>query len=95
MKPLLFASRLAFICNLLFLLCFLIQHTTNFIGNKDISAMVIVMGWMVAPFQNLFVNAWYGLVLLKKSPKRLPIWLSLTNLNFLLFQFIVYFILPL
>ncbi len=95
MKPLLFASRLAFICNLLFLLCILIQRTTNFIGDKEVTAMVILLGWMVAPFQNLLVNCWYGILLLNKSDKRLPIWLWLVNLTFLFIQFIIYFILPL
>lgn len=95
MKPLLFASRLAFICNLLFILCIIIQRTSNFIGNKELSAIVILLGWMVAPFQNLLVNIWYGVILLNKKNNRLPVWLSLLNLIFLFIQLIVYFMLPL
>lgn len=94
MRPLLFASRLAFICNCLFLVCVAVQQTHDFIGQKDLAAIVIVLGWLVAPFQNIIVNIWYGTLLLNKSPKRLPNWLSIANLAILLVQLFVYFILP-
>lgn len=86
MKPLLFASRLAFICNICFLLCLIIQRTYNFIPQPDISQMVVLLGWMVAPVQNLVVNIWYGALLIAKAPVRLPQWLALTNLAILLLQ---------
>jgi hypothetical protein len=37
MRPLLFATRMAFICNMLFILCLIIQRTYDFIPNKDLS----------------------------------------------------------
>jgi hypothetical protein len=94
MRPLLFATRMAFICNMLFILCLIIQRTYDFIPNKDLSGMIVLLGWIVAPIQNLIANIWYGLVLVSKSTIRLPLWLAVTNLVILAIQFIVYIILP-
>lgn len=94
MRPLLFATRMAFICNMLFILCLIIQRTDDFIPNKDLSGMIILLGWVVAPIQNLIANIWYGMVLLSKSTIRLPLWLAITNMVLLVIQFIVYIILP-
>jgi len=94
MRPLLFASRMAFICNILFLLCLVIQHTHDFLPNNEISALVLLLGWMVAPVQNMVANFWYGLVLLSKSSIRIPNWIAIFNAILLLIQFFVYFILP-
>lgn len=94
MRPLLFATRMAFICNMLFILCLIIQRTYDFIPSKDLSAMVVLLGWIVAPIQNLIANIWYGLVLVSKSSIRLPLWIAVTNMVLLIIQFIVFIILP-
>ena len=94
MRPLLFATRMAFICNMLFILCLVIQRTYDFIPNKDLSGMIVLLGWIVAPIQNMIANIWYGMVLLSKSTIRLPRWLAVTNMVLLVIQFIVYIILP-
>ncbi len=94
MKFFLFALRLALLCNLLFLICFIIQRTHDFIHQPDIANIVIILGWMVAPFLNLLVNIWYVIVLMKKSDHRMPHWLGLTNLLFLFAEIYVYLILP-
>lgn len=94
MRPLLFATRMAFICNMLFILCLVIQRTYDFIPNKDLSGMIVLLGWIVAPIQNMIANIWYGMVLLSKSTIRLPLWLAVTNMVLLVIQFIVYIILP-
>jgi hypothetical protein len=94
MRPLLFASRMAFICNILFIFCLIVQRTYDFIPNKDLSAMVVLLGWIVAPIQNLIANIWYGLVLVSKSTIRLPLWIAVTNMLLLIIQFIVFIILP-
>ncbi|MDP3394184.1 hypothetical protein [Sediminibacterium sp.] len=94
MRPLLFATRMAFICNMLFILCLIVQRTYDFIPNKDLSAMVVLLGWIVAPIQNLIANIWYGLVLVSKSTIRLPLWIAVTNMVLLIIQFIVFIILP-
>jgi hypothetical protein len=56
--------------------------------------MVIILGWMVAPFLNLVVNIWYGLLLLIRSGIRIPIWLAFINLLILMLQIYIYLILP-
>lgn len=94
MRPLLFATRMAFICNMLFILCLIIQRTYDFLPHKDLSSMVVLLGWIVAPIQNLIANIWYGLVLVSKSTIRLPLWISVTNSILLIIQFIVFIILP-
>ncbi len=94
MRPLLFATRMAFICNMLFILCLIIQRTYDFIPSKDLSAMVVLLGWIVAPIQNLIANIWYGFVLVSKSSIRLPLWIAVTNMVLLIIQFIVLIILP-
>lgn len=94
MKGLYFFSRLALICNLLFVVCLVIQRTHDFIGRQEVSGVIVVMGWFIAPFLNLFVNAWYGVRLIKKQPVLLPKWLIIVNLSMLLLQFFICFILP-
>lgn len=94
MRPLLFATRMAFICNMLFILCLVIQRTYDFLPHKDLSSMVVLLGWIVAPIQNLIANIWYGLVLVSKSAIRLPLWIAVTNFILLIIQFFVFIILP-
>lgn len=94
MKPLLFVGRLAFLCNLLFLVCVIIQRTHDFIHQADISNVIIILGWMVAPFLNLTLNIWTSVALLNKSSFSLPIWLVVANFLFLIGQIYVYLILP-
>ncbi|OYZ02720.1 MAG: hypothetical protein B7Y37_02770 [Sphingobacteriia bacterium 28-36-52] len=79
---------------MLFILCLIVQRTYDFIPNKDLSAMVVLLGWIVAPIQNLIANIWYGLVLVSKSTIRLPLWIAVTNMVLLIIQFIVFIILP-
>lgn len=92
MKGLLFLARLALICNLLFLVCLGIRRTHDFINIQEVNSIIIVLGWLLAPFINLAaVGAWL-VKLLKKSPENLPVWLAVTNLAFLVLQFFVHFI---
>jgi len=93
MKGLLFLARLALICNVLFLVCLVIQRTQDFITIPEIKSMVIILGWFLAPFINLGANIWYLVKRIGKHPVNLPVWLAVTNLLFLLLQFFVHFIL--
>ncbi|MES2005966.1 MAG: hypothetical protein V4450_15715 [Bacteroidota bacterium] len=93
MKGLLFLARLALICNVLFLLCLLIQRTHDFIGIKDVNGVIIVLGWLLAPFVNLAANIGYLMRVMNKRAVNIPVWLAITNLLFLLLQFFVHFIL--
>ncbi len=94
MKGLLFLSRLAFICNLLFFVCLVLQRTHDLIGNRELESMIGVLGWILAPFVNLAVNSWYAVLLIRKRPILLPVWLAVANFLFLLVEIFVHFILP-
>ncbi len=86
MKLLLFTTRLALICNLLFLVCVAIQRTHDFVGNEQVNNYIIILGWFVAPILNLAVNLWWSaLFVMGKAPAR-GRWLFLINGLFLLLQ---------
>lgn len=92
MKGLLFLSRLALICNGLFLLCLVLQRTHDFIGIKDINSLIIILGWFLAPFINFLANAWWLWRVIAKRSVNLPAWLAAINLLFLFLQLFVHFI---
>lgn len=92
MKLLRFSAQLAFICNLFFIVCFMIQRTSDFIGQADLSSIVIILGWLVAPILNVVVNIFYGWILLSKSQLRLPLWLAWCNFLVLIIQFYITFL---
>ena len=88
MRWLLFLSRIAFICNLFFLLTVLLQWR-NIIGNEQVVSTVIIVGYFFAVIIfNPFVNLSYLVTLLRKKPlfNFVPRWLVLTNFIFLLLQ---------
>ncbi len=94
MKGLLFLARLALICNVLFLLCLLLQRTDNFINTEGVKGTIIVLGWVLAPFINFSVNVWWLTRLIRQQSMNLPAWLGVTNLLFLCVQIFVHFIMP-
>lgn len=94
MKGILFLARLALICNGLFLVCLVLQRTPSLIQVQDITSIIVILGWLLAPFVNLAaVIAW----LVRRLQNKLvnfPVWLAVTNLLFLFLQIFVHFILP-
>ena len=94
MKGLLFLSRLALICNVLFLLCLVLQRTHDFINIEGVNGPIIVLGWFLAPFINFSANTWWLSRLIRKQAVNLPTWLGVTNLLFLCAQLFVHFIMP-
>jgi hypothetical protein len=94
MKGVLFLARLALICNGLFLVCLVLQRTPSLIQVQDITSIIVILGWLLAPFVNLAaVIAW----LVRRLQNKLvnfPVWLAVTNLLFLILQIFVHFILP-
>ncbi|MEN9684449.1 MAG: hypothetical protein RLZZ28_235, partial [Bacteroidota bacterium] len=89
-----FLAKLAFICNILFLYCLVIQHTRDFLGWHEFNATVITLGWLLAPFVNLAANISSFWLVLKGRKKLVPFWLLIVNFLFLLVEFFVHFILP-
>jgi hypothetical protein len=86
-KWLLFFSRVAFICNICFLIGFSIQMT-DWIRNKDITEMIALIGYVMGFIINPVLNLCY-LVLFIVSRKRLkmvPSWLLTANILFLIIQ---------
>lgn len=91
MRWLLFLSRLAFICGLFFLLTFSIEMK-DWIGVQSINSTVFIIG-LLGAFIIPLVNLCYLVVLvIRKNLSAVPLWLSLSNLLFLILQliFVIY-----
>ena len=89
---LLFFSRVAFICNVCFLIAFSIQMT-DWIKNEDITSLVALIGYVLGFIVNPILNLSY-LILFLFSRKRLrmvPSWLITANILFLVIQILYIF----
>jgi hypothetical protein len=84
-------SRTAFICNILFLVCVLVQHTHDFIGQKDLTGIIVILGWLISPFLNLSLHIVVIVRWVKKQEVHLPGWLLSINFLILLVQLYIYF----
>lgn len=92
MPKLLFFSRVAFLCNL----CFLITSLLRFIPELKtgfLTSTVIVLGLVVAIVLNALVNLFYLIFMLSNKPisTLVPSWLVITNFLFFLVQAILLF----
>jgi len=89
MRWLLFLSRLAFICNVFFLLAVSLQLTRWF-QNEDAEATIIIIGYFMAAIINPVANisCLFLLVYRKSSLDVVPRWLLLSNFVFLILQLI-------
>jgi hypothetical protein len=77
-------SRIAFICNICFLLAFSIQ-VSDWIKNEDINDYIITIGFVMGFVLNPLVNICYLLVFLvaRKKLSVVPTWLLVANILFL------------
>jgi hypothetical protein len=93
MRWLLFLSRLAFICNIFFLLSASLQ-VYDWAANNDFNGTIIIIGYFMALLLNPLVNLTCLVVLLlrKTLSHIVPSWLLVANLVFLIMQllFIIY-----
>lgn len=89
MRWLLFLSRLAFICNVFFVLAVSLQLTRWF-QNQDAEAFVIIIGYFLVAFINPIVNFCYLYLLFGKRDRLqvVPLWLRIANVVFLIFEII-------
>jgi hypothetical protein len=88
MRSLLFLSRIAFICNIFFLLTVLLQWR-NIIGDERVTSTVVIIGYFFAVFLfNPVVNLSYLITLMRRRSlfSFIPCWLVLANFIFLLLQ---------
>jgi hypothetical protein len=91
-----FFSRVAFICNIAFVLCVLLQGRL-FLRNQALVSTLVVAGYVLAPFVfTPVVNLLYATVLVRKKPLflQVPKWLVVVNFSFLLVQllFVLFFL---
>ena len=92
MQRLYFFSRVAFICNIFFVICFSIQ-LSNWVKDEQIKSSIVMLGFVIGIPLNLVVNFFYlGFTLFrKKISSVIPSWLITANVLFLVIQ-ILYFI---
>jgi hypothetical protein len=85
-----FLSRVAFICNICFLLAILLLWMDH-PPKGDLISLIIVIGFVLAFIVNLIVNISYGINLLlgKKPGNQIPAWLMVANFIFLLPELIL------
>jgi sterol desaturase/sphingolipid hydroxylase (fatty acid hydroxylase superfamily) len=85
--------RLAFICNVFFIVCIIMRYTSapQYIPQPLIELSVI-LGWF-APLIN-FINFVLALILLSRlRTKQIPLWLLYTNIICFILQIYFFFIL--
>jgi hypothetical protein len=89
MRWLLFLSKLAFICNLAFLVSFIFR-VTNWLTNHDIEAYIIIIGWVLSAVFNPIVVFIYLIVfwINRKKLSIVPVWLIVMNILFLFLQLV-------
>ena len=84
-------SRVAFICNICFVLAIILQRTKS-LGGGEIVSLIIIMGYVLAVIMNAVVGIWY--LFLHRSYKTLsnvvPLWLIIVNYLFLILQLILF-----
>ena len=92
MLTLRFFSRVAFICNICFLLTLIITRV-EIPSASEIFSSIIVIGVLLATVINCLVNFTYCILLVLRKPfqKFIPIWLIIANFLFLIPQLIVFF----
>jgi hypothetical protein len=93
MRWLLFLSKLAFICNLAFLVSFVFR-VTSWLDNHDIKSYIIIIGWVLSVVFNPVANICYLFVfwVKRRGLAIVPAWLVVMNILFLILQLIFFLI---
>ncbi len=92
MRWLLVLSRIAFICNICFLIAFSLQ-LTKWISNEQITSTIVLIGYVMGFLLNPFVNLAYAVtaILPGKKLSIIPAWLITANILFLVIQLLYIF----
>jgi hypothetical protein len=92
MRRVLFFSRVAFLCNICFLLAFSIQ-LTNWVKNEELKATIIMVGYVMGFIVNPLIVITYILVFIiaRNKLKQIPSWLMTANILFLIIQILYIF----
>jgi hypothetical protein len=85
MRWLLILSRMAFICNLFFLVAFSL-HISNWIKDQQLTSTILILGYIMGFLLNPVANLCYLFVAIFSRKKLLvvPAWLIVANVLFLL-----------
>lgn len=88
-----FLSRFAFICNIFFLICvlvnlFVVVEQAEKLG--FLADTAITMGMVLAPVLNMGVNIWFIILLLGKKQISVAKWMTAFNFLVLVLQFIYF-----
>lgn len=85
-----FFSKVAFICNICFLLALIIQWMPHPLQG-EIVATTIILGYAFAAIVNLIINLWYGVLFFsgKLLNNSVPFWLIIANFLFLIPELIL------
>jgi RsiW-degrading membrane proteinase PrsW (M82 family) len=94
MQSLIFFSRVAFICNVCFVLVWVMRFYPILKQGQpsELVSLVLILGFLVAFLLNLVVNSFILAFMMQGKPvfKRFPRWLIITNFLFLFPQIILF-----
>jgi hypothetical protein len=85
MRWLLFLSRVAFICNLFFLLAISLQMS-NWLQQQDMVATIVLVGYFMVAIFNPLVILLYLVAAVRRRLSSVPAWLVIANFIFLFLQ---------
>ena len=87
MRRTLFLSRVAFICNVFFVLAFSLQ-VSRWLHNPEVFSFIMLIGYVLVLLFNPLVNLCYLVLWLmrKKLVEVIPAWLITANILFLVMQ---------
>lgn len=87
MQRLLFYSRIAFVCNIFFLLAFTL-HLTPWVTNEDLTSWILILGYVMGFILNPILNLIYLILFIgrRKFIPPVPSWLVMANVLFLVIQ---------
>ena len=94
MQSLIFFSRVAFICNVCFVLVWVMRFYPVLQEGRpgDLVSVVLILGILIAFLLNILVNGFILALILRRKPvfKQVPKWLVITNFLFLFPQIILF-----
>ncbi|HMH24214.1 MAG TPA: hypothetical protein VK563_20665 [Puia sp.] len=82
-----FLSRVAFICNICFLLTSFAQWVPH-LPEGPLISLIILMGYVLGILVNIIINAWLLILLIARKPRESlgPKWVLIVNFIFFLYQ---------
>lgn len=82
-------SRLALICNVLFLVCLFMQRVADPGLPEAVKGTVIVLGWILAIFLNFACILAYLINAIRRKVTSVRPWLIITNVLFFIAQVLI------